>query len=281
MRTRSSLAALIATALTACGGGGGGSGPVTTPHTLPPVASASASGRVVDTADGTPLAGIAVGLAPFTAGASPIVTAATGADGSFALAAPAGRYLLVIGSDSPSDARATFHLPVTLAAGSNALAAPVPQPFPGVQYSSAQLSGAFRLAALSGDETSCVGGANAGRTGLGLRALIPDELLLEDARAVRQEEADQSTDTPTPLFANPPDAQYVFAGMSAPMHTEQDFPTCGNWTGPAYSYLPNKPPYAQASNPAEIWFGAAFATAPAGDPHASYGAELWQTDPRS
>ncbi len=283
MRTRSSLAAVLtALALAACGGGGGGgSAPVTTPQTLPPSSLASATGSVVDTAAGTPLVGIAVVLAAFTAGAGPVATTTTAADGTFTLFAAPGRYLLVVGSDSPGDARATFHLPVTLGAGANALSAPAPQAEPGVQYAPAQLAGAFRLALLGSDETGCVAGANAGRSSLGLRPLVPDELLLEDARAVTQEEPSQSTDTPAPLFANPPASQYVFAGMSAPLHSEQDFQQCAVWTGPAYSYQPNQPPYAQASDPAEIWFGAAFVHAPAGDPHASYGAQLWQTDPRS
>ena len=282
MRTRSSLAAAaIAVVLTACGGGGGSTaaGPIPTPT---PDVRAVASGTVVDTASGAPLSGTLVALEPFVAGASPVTTTTAAADGSFVTPPVSpGRYLLVVGADSPTDARSAFHLPVTLAAGSNALSAPLPQPAPNVQYAPAQLSGAFRLAALSADEAGCLAGANAGRKQLGLRALVSDELLLEDARAVLQEEAAQSTDTPVPLFADPPAAQYVFAGLSAPMHTEQDFPQCAVWTGPAYSYDPNQPPYAQAANPAEIWFGAAFAPARNGDPHASYGAQLWEPDPRS
>ncbi len=271
--------------LAACGGGGGsgGSAPLPQPSaslTPPPSARATVSGTVLDVAGG-PLSGALVALDPFVAGASPAFTTTAAADGSFSLTAYAGRYLLVVGADTPGDARATFHLPVTLGAGANALTAPVPQAEPGVTYLPAQLSGAFRLAALTGDEASCLAGANAGRAQLGLRPLVPDELLLEDARAVTQEELAQSTDTPAPLFADPPAAQFVFSGMSAPLHTEQDFQQCAVWTGPAYSYQPNQPPYAQASNPAEVWFGATFAQAPAGDPHASYGAELWATDPRS
>jgi hypothetical protein len=69
--------------------------------------------------------------------------------------------------------------------------------------------------------------------------------------------------------------------LNAPMHSEQDFQQCAVWTGPGYSYDPNQPPYKQASDPALIWFGAAFAPARAGDPHTSYGAQLWLPDPRS
>ncbi len=217
-----------------------------------------------------------------SAGASPLISTTAGADGSFVTPpVAAGRYLLVVGADSPGDARATLHLPVTLAVGANRIGAPVPQPVRDVQYTAAQLAGSLRLAALSADEAGCMGGANAGRAQLNLRPLVPDELLLEDARAVRQEAAAQSTDTPTPLFANPPASQTIFAGFDAPLHSEQDFQQCAVWTGPAYSYQPNQPPYPQAANPAEVWYGAAFAQAPAGDPHTSYGAQLWQTDPRS
>jgi hypothetical protein len=283
VRTRSSLAAAtLVLALAACGGGGGGGstgpGPIPTPTPDP---RAVASGTVVDGASGAPLPGTLIALQPFVAGASPVTTTAA-ADGSFTTPpVAAGRYLLVVGADNAGDARATFHFAVTLAAGSNVLTAPAPQAAPDVTYAPAQLSGAFRLAALSADELGCLAGANAGRKQLGLRALVSDELLLEDARAVLQEEAAQSTDTPAPLFANPPAAQYVFGGLNAPMHTEQDFPQCAVWTGPGYSYDPNQPPYKQAADPAEIWYGAAFAPARAGDPHASYGAQLWLPDPRS
>lgn len=284
MRTRSSLAAVLVLALAACGGGGGGGGtapgPVPTP--VPPAARAVASGTVIDAASGDPLPGTLVALEPYVTGASPVTSTTAAADGSFVTPpVAAGRYLLVVGADNPTDARSSFHLTVTLAAGGNALSAPTPQPAPNVSYTAAQLSGAFRLAALSADESACLAGANAGRRQLGLRPLISDELLLEDARAVLQEEAAQSTDTPTPLFANPPAAQYVFSGLNAAMHTEQDFQQCAVWTGPAYSYDPNQPPYPQASSAAEIWYGAAFAPAPAGDPHHSYGAQLWLPDPRS
>jgi hypothetical protein len=237
---------------------------------------------VVDSADGSPLPGTLVALEPFVTGASPAITTTAAADGSFVTPpVSAGRYLLVVGADNPTDARSTFHLAVTLADGANALSAPTPLATQDVTYTAAQLSGSFRLAALSADEAGCLAGANAGRKQLGLRPLVSDELLLEDARAVLQEEAAQSTDTPTPLFANPPSAQYVFSGLNAPMHSEQDFQQCAVWTGPAYSYDPNQPPYKQASDPNEIWYGAAFAPARAGDPHTSYGAQLWLTDPRS
>lgn len=255
-------------------------GPVSTP--VPPAARAVASGTVIDAASGDPLPGTLVALEPYVVGASPVTSTTAAADGSFTTPpVAAGRYLLVVGADNPTDARSSFHLTVTLAAGGNALSAPTPQPAPNASYTAAQLSGAFRLAALSADESACLAGANAGRRQLGLRPLVSDELLLEDARAVLQEEAAQSTDTPTPLFANPPNAQYVFSGLNAAMHTEQDFQQCAVWTGPAYSYDPNQPPYKQASDAGEIWYGAAFAPARAGDPHTSYGAQLWLPDPRS
>ncbi len=114
MRTRSSLAAAsFVLALAACGGGGGGgsTGPGPLPTLAPPGPLAVAAGTVVDGASGAPLAGASIALEPFVAGASPVTTTASRADGSFTTPpVAAGRYLLVVGADNAGDARATFHL---------------------------------------------------------------------------------------------------------------------------------------------------------------------------
>jgi hypothetical protein len=177
--------------------------------------------------------------------------------------------------------RATLHLRVALAAGATTVTAPVPATEPDVTYSAAQIGGTLRLATLTSDEQNCVAAANVGRQQAGLTALVPDELLLEQARAEVSEQFAQDTDTPSPLYPAAGAATFIFSGLVATTHSEQDFPTCGSWSGPAYSYQPNTPPYADATSAANVWYAAAFA--PKGSTaisHASYGAQFWEHDPR-
>ena len=282
-------------ALAACGGGGAtGSATPPAPASSGPGsgtsgAQAIAQGRVVDESSGAPLAGVRVALEPFTTGAGPVAATTTDANGNFALGGAASTYLLVVGSDSPSDtSRATPHVRVQSNTGTTTVSAPAPAAAPNVTYTGAQLAGALRLATLSSDEADCLNGAQAGRASLKLSGLVEDELLLEDARAHLQEMFAQDTDEPSPLYPDPSHAQFVFSGLNAIMHSEADFPSCSSWSGTAYSYVPSDPysgahpPYPQASNPAYILYGTAFALkGNASISHASYGAQLYATDPRT
>lgn len=285
MRTHLVIPVLASTlALAACGGGGGastGSMPPVVATMTPATQTASARGTLVDAATSAPLAGVRVALAPWQHGAPIVASATTANDGSFSVGASPGTYLLVAGSDAATDPRATLHLRVALVAGATTVTGPVPATEPDVTYTPAQLGGTLRLALLSSDEQNCIAAANVGRQQAGLAALVPDELLLEQARAELSEQFAQDTDTPSPLYPAAGAATFVFPGLVATTHSEQDFPTCGSWSGPAYSYQPNTPPYTEATSAANVWYAAAFA--PKGSTaisHASYGAQFWEHDPR-
>jgi len=288
----------LALATTACGGGGGGSqpptgtSPVATPSSSPSTApssgasplaspspsgsSATASGTVVDFAANTPLAGVNVSLAAYTPGAPATSVATTNSAGVFTFSASPGTYLLIIGSNSPTDTTTTLHTKITLAAGTNALAFVVPPSEPNVTYTAAQSSGNFRLTALSGNQLSCFTGANSGRTANALLPLIPDEALTEFAAALSQEAAGQNTDTPNPLFSNGLVPSYGILDIAAATTSTGFFP-CSSWTGPSYSYVGGNPPYAAAMSSSSIWYGAQQVNSLANIP---YGAQAWALDPR-
>jgi hypothetical protein len=127
------------------GSSGGSGGGVIPPTTSP----ASATGMVVDESSSVPLSGVQVAITAWAAGATPNPIATTSATGTFPFTTTPGHYLLVIGSDSPNDARTTLHVSEQLNAGTNALTLPTPTAPPNVVLTAAQTSGNFRLQALS------------------------------------------------------------------------------------------------------------------------------------
>lgn len=178
------------------------------------------SGRVVDDPSGSPLAGISVRLLPWSTGctwdkSTKIRTCPdylkhhkthTDGDGRFALhGVPNGEYLLVIGSDDPSDyVRATVHARVSLTGGNQELRAPTlpavpcvheaeldngyclamakpgttPFPVPAVET-----HGAFRLVTLSPEtEVPCISAFNQKRVDKRLPPVVEDEWEAELAR---------------------------------------------------------------------------------------------------
>ena len=199
---------LVAT-LAACGGSGGGTGgppptitPTATacpsgytgtaPNCAPPASTTTATGMLVDDPSGSPLAGIPVKLEPWTAGATPLPSpqATTAANGTFSIGPVAnGHYLLVIGSDSPTDTtRPTIHDNVTLTGGTQALQAPnltvKPYgPIPTVTPPAVETNGDYRLNTLSAtDEAPCLTAFNQQRASLNLPPVVADEWLTENAR---------------------------------------------------------------------------------------------------
>lgn len=168
---KSSLLAFLVAAgaltLAACGGGGSSPTPASptpspspTATTTPP--TAAASGKVIDYSSQAPLAGITVAIGPWSSGgATPSPVATTAADGTFSFTTAPGDYLLRIGSDSPSDARTTLEQHVTLVAGANPLTVATPPPVADVTPDAVQLSGDFRLHALTADDTACLTDLNA------------------------------------------------------------------------------------------------------------------------
>lgn len=200
--------------------------------------------------------------------------ATTDAKGNFAFSEVPGTYMLIVGSNSASDMRATLHEKIVLIAGSNALGAATPQPAPDVTPLPSQSAGALRLMALSSVQQNCLTGANQGRTQDALPLLVPDEYLEEDAVSDAVEQVAQTTDTPSPLFGY----SQPFGTVNG-ITTEVNFSTCSSWTGPAYSYVSGNPPYGSATNALDIWYGANFVPNPA-QQYGTFGAQLWNTDPR-
>jgi hypothetical protein len=180
--------------------------------------------------------------------------------------------MLVIGTNSATDTRATLHEKIVLNPGNNVLTAATPAPEPDVTPLPSQVAGALRLMTLSSVQADCLSGANAGRAQDSLLLLIPDEYLQEDAIADAAEEIAQNTDTPTPLFAY----SQPFGAVSG-MTTEANFSPCDTWTGPSYSYVRGSPPYAFATNASNIWYGATLVNAQSAG---TYGSQLWMNDPR-
>lgn len=266
---------LFTAALAACGGGGAGG--ITPPsggasETPSPIPTANASGTVVDYASNAPLSGVPIAIANWTPGALPSPVATTDSNGKFAFNAAVGTYLLVVGSNSPTDTRATLHEKIVLSSGSNTLAASMPQPEPDVTPLPSQIAGALRLMALSSTQQDCLTGANQGRANLSLPLLVPDEYLEEDAIADTTEELAQNTDTPSPLFSY---AQPY--GTVSGMTTEANFNPCDTWTGPGYSYVSGSPPYGSATSTTNTWYGAGIVPTQSGG---TFGSQSWSNDPR-
>ncbi len=299
------LAAITMIAAIGCGGGGGGSTAVPAPTSAPPgqpvqqqtptvpvspaptptsspsgTGPASVSGSVVDFASNTPLGGVNVALAPYTHGAAAVPQATTAPNGTFSFATTAGIYLLVIGSDVPSDTRTTIHQRLVVNPGSNPLAAATAKPEPNVTPFPSQLTSNFRLTSFSGDQLDCFNGANRGRAGIGLNPLVPDEYATETANATAQEAVGQDTDTPLPMFRA---ESYVYASALGStgllgLTDEENFVPCSAWTGPNYSYVSGNPPYPFATDPGSIWYGVSIL--PARSIQINYGQQLWLKDPR-
>jgi hypothetical protein len=196
---------LFAFVLAACGGGGGGGGTTpttTTPQTTPtitPPTTTNASGTVVDDANGTPLSGVNVALEPWTAGATPLPSpqATTNASGGFTLnAVPDGHYLLVIGSNSPSDTTyTTVHDNVTLSGGNQTLVAPTLPAVHAYTPPTWETNGDYRISKLDATtELPCFQRFNSDRVSAGVSQLPLDEWSLESAHAVN---ADRNSASPT------------------------------------------------------------------------------------
>lgn len=183
--------------LAACGGGGGGTSGGNPPPTSTPITTPSAvtgSGTLVDHDTGSPLAGIKVGLAPDTAGATPVPQGTTGPNGAFTVSASSpGTYLLVIGNDVYPDPnnRPTIHDLVTLNAGSTPLVAPTIAPIPCgspnnlnpcTTPSPVEQSSTFRLTTLTSAEQACLQLENTTRQQKSLNPVVSDEWLTEQNR---------------------------------------------------------------------------------------------------
>jgi hypothetical protein len=288
------LAVLTASLLAACSGGGGGSNPTpvgSTPTPAPSVAAsasphpspsagtgtqATATGTVVDYAANTPLSGVKVSISAYTAGSAITQVATTTSTGTFSFTTAPGTYYLVIGSDSPTDTTTTLHTKITLAAGNNALTLPIPPAETDVTYTAAQLSGNFRLTALSGNQLSCFTGQNAGRTSASLPQEIPEELMTEAVTA----EVNQSValNGPGSLDSS---TFYSFetsiGGIASNLLSTAGYePSCPQLTDTFDFNSADTDVYPTATNASNIYFGANAL----GSGTDGYAAQAWAADPR-
>ena len=286
----SGLALGVIALLVACSGGGGsssgggytpptGGGATPTPIVTPTPVVANASGKVVDEAANTPLAGIPVAVASAVPNAPYAAVATTAADGTFAFTTTPGSYVLRIGDGGTSGAigsRATLYQNVTLAAGANpSFAGITPNVIAGAVYTTAQTSGNFRLITLNANQSDCITGANAGRTGA-LTKFVPDEYLEEEGQTWVQLQTAQKTDTPVPVANTPPPA-IIGSGSAYTGYATASAgaASCSAWTGTGYSYVVGNPPYVYATDAANVRYGANF-----GSSDTTYGYQTWMADPR-
>lgn len=259
--------------LAACGGGGAGgpnSGP---PPTTPPTSTPSdrsAKGTLVDDPSGTPLAGVAVRLDPWTTyptpgpTPTPIATTTTDPSGHFTISAKNGTYLLVIGSDSTSDTtRPTIHDKIVLS-GQTTLVAPTMPPFPGVTPPPVETSGNYRLANIDQTlELPCIQEYDSARTSRSLPLPVVDEWLTENSRsAVAQ-------------------SQTPYKGQVAPGNTFGYLTTANiNITGGTdCSQLINPLPSPYATNESTPWFAGSFMQY-RGGAYSAFGVAQFPYDPR-
>ena len=254
--------------------------PTPTPTATPtPSNVANVSGKVVDFNSDTAIQGAAVAISKANAGPyTQVATTDSSGKFSFAYTLTSGQstYYLQIGSASTSGPQTTLHAAVTLAAGSDPLTAPTPEPEPDYTPTPAQLSGDFRLMTLTGNNLDCLTGANQGRTQDSLPLLMPDEYLTETMIAITAQETAQGTDMPSTTI----DGRYTYALGEHAANTTSYTTTavanpCSGWTGPNYSYNPTggpggsqPPPYPYATNSANLWYGAVTGTT-------QWGAQIW------
>lgn len=194
-------------------------------HAEMEAATASAWGKLVDDPSGRPLRGVRVALEPWKPCRAnpdvpwatlnqkpwpqhetlvcpkPIRTTQTTRDGHFTLRAPAGHYLLVIGSDDPADlTRPTIHDQVWLKGGSQHLLAPTPcptlyppgtvpagarclPPIPQIGFPKPERNGDYRLVTISRWEKPCIRAFDKYRAKWNLDPAVVDEWLAENNRA--------------------------------------------------------------------------------------------------
>lgn len=283
-RLATSGALLLVVVLTSCGGGGSGpssapippSGPTPCPSGYQGSApncsaytTASISGSVVDYKTGVALAGIRVALAPWAATnpwtpPSPVPVATTDPSGAFTATASPGPYLLVIGSDSASDTRATVHQYVSLNLGPNPLKAPGPTYVTDWTVPASEQTGQFRLMTL--DQTvqgSCLSAINTRRASLGLKALIPDEWLEETSYDVGE------------AFINNGGGQLVLNQNSYVIGPTTN---CDSLLV-SYDFASTSPSYNLVTGPYLLWYGGAYFPDPVAT-RASFALEQLAYDPR-
>jgi len=254
---------LLVATLAACGGGGGsggtggGGGGGIIPTPIPSLTTAS--GRVVNDANGTPMSGVKVALRPWTACATPTPTTiacptalpapqtTTAADGSFILSnAPNGHYMLIVGNDVPGDATVTtVHDQITLSGGAQTLNAPNLPPVPTVTPPAWETNGSYRIGVVDPTtEAPCFNEFNLKRQSNALPQVVADEWLTENIRDVTRFVESGS------YFAAPwPGNQY--GSLQYAIALIAGGTSCSQMIDPAFAPGAD----ANATDPRTTWFG--------------------------
>jgi hypothetical protein len=247
------------------------------------------TGTVVDYDTNSPVSGASVGLAPWTAGATPAPEATTNASGQFSFSAAAGKYLLVVSGSNT----AVLHQMVTIAAPTTAITALPEQNVgsmpAGFTPNAAQTSGNLRLINLSGTAatkyniSACVTAFNAGRSSNSLSQVSTDEYLTEDGIADVQQLYTNAANFPDDAVSNGvvPYASFAY-GTDTPTQSGE---ACSAWTN-TFNFNESQSGatiYAAATNPSYVWYGIGFDTtdmyASSGGPE-GFGTQIWASDPR-
>jgi hypothetical protein len=186
---------VLVVTLSACGGGGGtvpagGGGSTPTPTPAPSASPGiSATGRVVDYASGTPIAGaVVVAGASLVQGATPPPTVPagdaqtmTGSDGSFSLPVPLGAGNLMVFASG----YIALHAPETFSTGANTL-------------------GTLKVSTETADDAAWLAAINQDRATYGAAPVIMDERLTEATRLWNAYEAANGRYGDTDPSAPPP-----------------------------------------------------------------------------
>jgi len=219
-------------------------------------------GLVVDDATATPLVNEPVSVYPWTQGCvtlsggltascpAALYSTVTSTSGQFSFSkVPNGDYLLVIGSNSPSDfTRATVHDHIKLTGGSYQQKAPV---LPSIPYMkprpASELSGDYRLLLLNAGQASCLQGWQQWRASQSVPPSVGDEWLFENSRDVFAWLAHRLYSTPATMLT------------SGETQGDVDGP-CSNVISalavPTAQWQPSFGVFDWFTDPRTLWFGA-------------------------
>ena len=216
-----------------------------------------------------------VSISAYTAGATITQVATTTSTGTFSFTTAPGTYYLVIGSDSPTDTTTTLHTKIVLTAGANALTLPIPPAETDVTYTAAQLSGNFRLTALSGNQLSCFTGQNAGRTSASLSAEIPDELMTE-SMTDEGVQADADGGQGIGIAANPFSFEASIGGVAMTYVSTAGYEASCPQLTQMFDFDSANEVYPYSTATANLYFGAAVMGSVAN----GFTGQTWAVDPR-
>jgi len=235
--------------------------------------STNAVGTLVDDPSGTPLSNEKVQLDPWIVYATPgptptpIFTTTTDATGHFTVNAANGTYLLVIGSDDPSDAtRPTIHDKVVLS-GQAVLTAPTMPPVPGITPAPVEANGDYRLVTIDQThEIPCITDYDQQRTSRGLPKPVIDEWLTENVRATVKQSV-----TPYNKQTDPANS---FGFLSTGNATQTGGSDCSTMVAAAFSN--GALAYVTVSH----WFAGSYFAYQNGSSYTAFGAIEFPQDPR-